>query len=398
LANHAPQGSAVCGHCGKVIDIGSKGRGRSLACFGLLAEWHYGTLATAPKVLDVLLLACALASSLSDVVKRFCFGFSHETARQAVAANLPGLDALTEGLLDALYLFGSRALRRREWGIAVDEHRDPFYGDRSAFGVSGGQKKHGTKYAYGYATACLVHLRHRLTVGLIALTGGERPHEVVAALLGQAQGRELRVRGVVLDSGFDSGDTLLLLQGRGLSYSVPLRKKGGGKNQRNALWDLEAGSVAEVSWKTDKGNRPVSTQAVVWRRRGEKDKKVYAFGGWGEAQARRQERRAALARRWYRARFGIETGYRQMRQAKARTSKKDVAYRLLLIGLALLLRQAWAWLTRQVARDQGLKPRAWVAALPLATMVRWLADSLQAIYREHKQIRLSSPLPQLTGF
>jgi hypothetical protein len=374
---------------------------RRLARQGLAEAlpWRdHGSLATAPKMSDVLLLAATLLSSLSAVVKRFAFGFSHETARQAVAANLPGLPELTNGLLDALYLFGSRGLRRREWVLAIDEHRDPFYGDRSAFGVTGGQKKHGTKYAYGYATACLVHFRHRLTVGLIALTGGERPHEVVAALLGQAEGRGLKIRGVVLDSGFDSGDTILLLQGEGLSYAVPLRKKGSSKNQRNALWGLEVGTLTEVSWRTDKGNRPVSTQAVVWRRPKEKEKKVYAFGGWGEREARRQQRRAALARRWYRKRFGIETGYRQMRQAKARTSKKDVAYRLLLIGVALLLRQVWVWLTHQVARDRRLKPSAWVAALPLAKLIGWLSDSLKSRYKEQKAIRLESPLPQLTGF
>lgn len=145
----------------------------------------YGRLATAQKILDVLLLAAALASSLSAVVKRFAFGFSHETARKAVDANLPALDELTQGLLDALYLFGSRALRRREWVVAIDEHRDPFYGDRSTEGVTGGQKKHGSKYAFGYATAVIVHLRRRYTVGLIALTGGEKPHQIVAALLGQ---------------------------------------------------------------------------------------------------------------------------------------------------------------------------------------------------------------------
>ena len=72
--------------------------------------------------------------------------------------------------------------------MAIDEHRTPFYGDRSAFGVTGGQKKHGTKYAYGYATAVLA-----------ALTGGEKPHEVVATLLAQMEARGLKIRGVVLD-------------------------------------------------------------------------------------------------------------------------------------------------------------------------------------------------------
>ena len=160
----------------------------------------YGRLATAEMLLDALLLAAALVSSLSAVLGRFAFGFGRETARKAIDSNLPDLPALTQGLLDALYLFGTRTLRRRRWVIAIDEHRCPFYGDRSTFGVTGGQKKHGSKYAFGYATAVLVHLRHRFTVGLIGLTGGEKPHEIVGALLAQIQKRGLKLRGVVLDS------------------------------------------------------------------------------------------------------------------------------------------------------------------------------------------------------
>ena len=50
----------------------------------------------------------------------------------------------------------------------------------------------------------------------------------------------------------------------------------------------------------------------------------------------------------YRRRFGIETGYRQMHQVRARTCSRNPALRLLLLGLAVLivnywvlLRQAW---------------------------------------------------------
>jgi hypothetical protein len=333
-----------------------------------------------------------LVSSLSAVVRRFRFGFSHETARQAVAANLPDLDALTTGLVDALYCFGSRALRRRAWVVALDEHRNPFYGDRSTPGVTGGQKKHGTKYAYGYATAVLVHHRHRFTVGLVALTGGEKPHEIVAALLAQLTARGLPLRGVVLDSGFDSGETLLLLQERQLSYTVPLRRKGNSNNRRNALWQLQVGTVTQAEWRTDQTNRPVSTQVVVLRRPTEKDKKVYAFGGWDAKQARSTAQRARLAKRWYRKRFGIETSYRQMNECKMKTTKKDVRYRLLLIGLALLLRQVWVWLTAQVACDRGLRPTAWVGELRLARLGEWLADLLKRKYKEEKVIRLGSPL------
>jgi Transposase DDE domain len=371
-------------------------RSRAHALLSRALPWRpYGRRLSAEALLDVLLLAAALGSSLFAVVRRFAFGFSHETARKAVDANLPGLAELTEGLLGALYCFGSRALRRRRWVVAIDTHLDPFYGDRRAACVIGGKKKQGTKYFYGYATASIVHHRRRYAVGLLALTGGEKPHQIVEALLGQMSSRGLQLRAVVLDAGFNSGDVLLLLQGRGLAYAVPLQRCGKGGNRRNACWELPAGTVTRVEWKTDKGGRPVSTQAVVAQRRGERDKKAYAFGGWGPAGAPEAARQARLARRWYRKRFGIETGYRQMRQGKARTSKKDAAYRLLLVGIGLLMRQLWVSLTAQLARDRGLRPTAWVGELPLRRAWEWLADLIKRKYKEDEGIRLSSPLTPL---
>src|SRR5262245_12202353 len=91
----------------------------------------YGRLVSARRLLDLLLLVAALRSSLSAVVRRFRFGFSHETARQAVAANLPGTAALTEGLVEARYSCGGRRWRQRRWDVALDLHYCPFYGDKA---------------------------------------------------------------------------------------------------------------------------------------------------------------------------------------------------------------------------------------------------------------------------
>jgi hypothetical protein len=353
-----------------------------------------GRRVSVPCLLRLLLLVAALRSSLSAVVRRFRFGFSHETARQAVAANLRGAEAvgrLTDGLVAVLNSFPPRA-RKRVWDVAIDEHHCPFYGDRGTPGVRGGQKKHGSKYHYSYATAALIHRRHRYAVGLLPLTGPIKPHEVVAALLGQLSRHGLRVRGVVLDSGFDSGETLLLLQRRRLSYAVPLRRKGKGSNRRNACFALPAGAVTWVEWVTERTRRRVRTRVVVERRPGEQGARVCAFGGWSAGEQRRVRRRAGRARRAYRRRFGIETSYRQMNQGKGLTTKKDVAYRLLLVGLALLLRQAWVYLSGQLARAWGLRPTQWARALPLRRLLEWLAGALQARHPEEKVIELGRPL------
>ena len=45
----------------------------------------------------------------------------------------------------------------------------------------------------------------------------------------------------------------------------------------------------------------------------------------------------------YRKRFGIETSYRQMNQARIRTCTRSPLLRLLFIGVALILRNLWVW-------------------------------------------------------
>lgn len=355
---------------------------------------RYGRRVCVTRLLDLLLLVAALRSSLSALVRRFRFGFCHETARQAVAANLPDLQHVQQGLLDALYAFGSRTLRRRRWDIAIDLHYCPFYGDRRTPGIVGGPKKHGRKHHYAYATAAVIHRRHRYTVGLMALEHKAKPHEVVAALLAQVHGRGIRVRGVALDSGFDSGETLLWLQGRDLSYVVPLRRKGRGRNRRNACFALPVGTLTEVDWVTEKSRRRVQTQAVVVRRAGERKVRVYAFGGWGVVAA---VWRARQAKRAYRRRFGIETSYRQMNEGKGRTTKKDVRYRLLLVGLALLLRQVWVWLVWQLARARRARPGQWLGEWPLARLLDWLRDEVRRRYKEERSIDLRPLLGEMAA-
>lgn len=376
-------------------------RSLARAALGRVRPWvGHGRRVTADRLLDRLLLVAALGSSLSAVVRRFAFGFGHETARQAVRVNLPGLDSLTAGLADALHAFGDRSWRQRRWDRAVDLHYCPFDGDRRTPPVVGGPHQQGTKYFDAYATAVLWHQQRRYTVGLLPVGGGQPPHRLLAAVLDQRHARGLRLRGVALDSGFDSGDTLRLLQQRGLSYVVPLRRKGKGPNARNAWFDRPHDQVFTARWTTERSRRPTRTRAVVGRRPHDGKVLVYAFEGWGVGAARsaaERARRARLARRKYRSRYGIETSYRQLNQGKGQTTAKDAGYRLLLVGLALLRRQAWVWLTAPLARRRGLDRRAWVGERPLARLLGWFAEALRRHYQERLVMELGQPLPMPEG-
>jgi hypothetical protein len=342
---------------------------------------------TVDHLLDLLLLMAASTSSLFATVRRF-FAFSHQTATLAVKANLPDRDdrdQLTRGLVTALYDVAafSRQDRQRQWMVAIDLHNVPYYGQPTR-DVVGGPKKQGTKQFFAYATAVLLHKRRRYTIALEPLLPDTKPHEIVRVILEQIAQKGLKIRGVTLDSAFDSGDTLLLLQERQLAYSVPLRRKGTGRNARNRCFEGRHRLVRWVEWTTDKTRRQVRTRTFLWK--GRAKTMVFAFQGWSGDRARNVHQQANQSRRLYRRRFGIETSYRQKNQAQARTTSRDPIYRLLLEGIAYLLRQVWVRLTEILARLSHAPPSAWISALPLQQLVDWLVDELTRLHPEPQEI------------
>src|SRR5206468_6957371 len=155
--------------------------------------------------------------------------------------NLPdrqNIDGLTRGLVTALYEVAafSRRDRRRNWMVAIDTHLIPYYGTPTP-DVVGGPKKQGTKWFFCYATAVLLHKRRRYTIALEPVFPKTKPHEIVRALLDQIVEKGLKIGAVTLDTAFDSGETLLLLQERNLAYSVPLRRIGTSSNARNRCFE-----------------------------------------------------------------------------------------------------------------------------------------------------------------
>jgi len=328
------------------------------------------------SVADLLRLLLIMASTgrslFATVVRRFTF--SHETARRAVRANLPTVAELTRSLVDSLHaaMQLSARDRRRHWTLAIDTHGVPYYGARTP-AVIGGPRKAGTKYSFGYATAVLTHRHRRYTVAVCPLSPGDKPHQIVERLLDQVSRTGLRIRGVALDSGFDSGDVLLLLQSRRLAYVVPLRRKGRGDNQRNRLFAGRDRLIRWAAWITDLSRRPVRTRTVLLRQ--PKRTMLLAFDGWNENRARSVHQQARHAHQTYRDRFGIETSYRQKNQAQPPTCSRDPAYRLLLQGVALLLRQAWVRLTAELAAAGHDRADGWVATLTLADVLEHLRQT-----------------------
>jgi hypothetical protein len=67
------------------------------------------------------------------------------------------------------------------------------------------------------------------------------------------------------------------------------------------------------------------------------------------------------------------------------------------VGLALLLRQVWVWLSGQLGQDRGLRPSQWLGILPLARLLDWLGDAVRQRYKEERVIELQQPLLDLAS-
>src|SRR5207244_13407579 len=88
----------------------------------------------------------------------------------------------------------------------------------------------------------------------------------------------------------------------------------------------------------------------------------------------------ARVRQTYRQRFGIESSYRQLNQARIRTSSRSPLLRLLFVGLALVLRNVYVWLHWEVlARKRRGKRRVDLKQLPLRAVLAWLVRVVEAV-------------------
>jgi len=96
----------------------------------------------------------------------------------------------------------------------------------------------------------------------------------------------------------------------------------------------------------------------------------------------------------YRRRFGIESSYRQLRQARARTATRSALVRLLYVGLALLLRNVWVWVHDEYLAERrrgGRVPH--LERLRFQTLLYWLARVAEAAFGVRDETAAEIPVP-----
>lgn len=351
---------------------------QSLIASGLLKD--HGWLCTAAVVWNVLLRAAARASSVYAACRDMAGAPSDQAVRNALRDCLPKkLKVLERRLNEALVSYVPKHVTRRAWRVAIDWHLTPYYGEpqESPNELYYGKPKQGTTKFHAYATACIVEYGHRYTLAVSWVRRHESNVTVLKRLLARIREIDVKIDYALLDRAFFNVPVVQFLQDENVPFVMPVMFRGRPPKKGRPPRGLHAIKRNKAGWyshtlKNGKQSAEVSVCVTYRTHRNRKDGKrvqqKLLFATWrvtGTPTNIRQE---------YRKRFGIESSYRQMRQAKIYTCTRDPHLRLLFIVLALLLRNVWAYIhATYLAEGRGPAMTLHLERLRFRRMLDWLA-------------------------
>jgi hypothetical protein len=360
---------------------------------------------TVRVVVLVLFCACSRLCSITAACFSLALAPSRETVRQAVLRDLPARDELLRRLNRALSCEVPRYLRKCPQQVAMDLVLIPYHGQPmlDAAEVYRSQAKSGTSHFHAYATAYVNYRGQRYTLALTYVERGEKLQEVLKRLLGRLSALGVRVRLLLLDRGFWSVAVIRYLQAARKPFLMPVvlrgRKDGHpqGPSGTRVFATRKCGGWDEYTVTAADGKTARVSICVhcrnyngQWGRHG-RQALVYAFWGLEPSSTR-------WVRETYRRRFAIETSYRQGHQGRARTSTRNPLVRLLLVGVALVLRNVWVWLHYFVlSTPRRGSRRLNLERLPLKAMLLWLQHQAEDELGRRDHVLSERPMPQGFG-
>lgn len=362
----------------------------------------FSATCSAALVFTVLLAAAGQCASIAATCFRLEQAPSEQTIYNALNEILPDYAELERRVNRTLRANLPKNLRRRRQRLAIDLTLIPYHGQPEAAlqEIYRSQAKHGTSHFHAYASLYVVCRGQRFTVALIWVQQSQPMKEVVQRLLVWGRRAGVRPQLLLLDRGFYSVAVIGYLKRARVPFLMPAVARG----RRPAEGQPASGIRAFKLWKRggwgehtlDNGRRREKVKIAVycgnyrgqWQRHG-RYAWVYAYWGFRPGSAR-----------WladtYRTRFGIETSYRQMNQARIKTSTRSPLNRYLYVALALILRNMWVWLHWEVLSTPRRGPRRLnLPRLTLEGMLVCMVHAIEALLGICERFVTERPLPKL---
>ena len=347
-----------------------------------------GTKCVAEVLVRIVLFAASRVTSIEDACLRLKNVPKGDATRAALARGLPRLPTLTRRVNEALQaLIPGRAFRKSKRGqrLAIDLTLIPYHGKpfRKVRKIYRGEAKSGTTHFHAYATCYLVHHGRRFTVAALYVQKGTPLEKVVSELLEIAKNAGIRPRLLLLDRGFFQASVVSYLQQSCTPFLMPMTMRGRkpthpkGPSGTYIFTVKKRSGWSQYTW-TGRNKKEVTVSVCMARvsssRGNGKVTLAYAYGGFQPCSTK-----------WvcttYRERFGIESSYRQMNQARIYTCTRNPLLRFFYVAVALILRNVWVWfhyLHLSAPRRGGREIRLF--RMRFRTMLHWILHVIEAFY------------------
>jgi hypothetical protein len=375
----------------------SSGEVHSWALSGLVQARllkDHGWRCTAIVVLNIVLRAAARCISISAACRDLAKAPSDQAMMTALEEGIPKtLSVLESHLNECLTGKLPARMRRHPWQVAIDFHLEPYYGQpyKSRNEIYYGKARQGTKSFHAYASACIVEYGHRYTVALTWVRRHESKVVVLRRLVARIREIGLKIRRVLLDREFFNVAVIDLLQQEKLPFLMPVVIRGRAPKKGRRVTGLRWIKRQRAGWysHTMKNGKTQVTFPVC-----------VAYGKPKKPKTRKHSKKAKPKgpkllycawgvygcptdlRELYRDRFGIETSYRQMRQARIYTCTRNPYIRLFFMAIGMILRNLWVWIhATRLADGAGLTLTVRLERLRFTRMLDWIIQ--EVIFQYH---------------
>jgi putative transposase len=337
-----------------------------------------GYCCTTDMIFDVLMKASAECSSLEAVCADLEQVADSNTMREYLNKALPVKELREqERQVNQALAHGIPArMVRKGIEVAIDFHDEPFYGKQEGTRAvtCSGQAKKGTTHFVRIATAYVIWRQVRLTLAVHFVLPGETALEVLKILLKRLKSLDFEAKILYLDKGFAATPIVnyLLRQHQPAIIANPIRGKKGGTR---ALCCGRKSYITDYTF-TDGTQATLAMKAsLVPDRTGKLRRKWLSFIvillDWSPDKVYQS----------YRRRFGVECSYRLLRRVRATTTSRNPALRFFLLGIGLILTNAWVFLRWEFARLLSRGPqRVDETRLRLHRFSRLLIRSIEDLY------------------
>jgi DDE family transposase len=352
----------------------------------------HGPKCTPTVVWSLVLRAAARLTSVWAACRDLANAPSQQAVFDALEAGLPRtLPVLEKRLNGALTTSWSSRLQRPRWQIAIDWHLIPYYGQAqwSRNELYRYKRQKGTTHFHAYATACIVQYGQRYTLALTWIRRHESMVTVLQRLLLRLREMAVKIRLLLMDRAFFNTPVMALLQGEHIPFLMPVAIGGRRPKKRN-------------SRGVKKGLRWLKRQKAGWypytlkNRQEEASFMVcVAYRTYHHRTKRKRRQQKLLFAAWrvrgtpteirerYRKRFGIESSFRQLRQARIYTCTRNPHLRLVFVAVALLLRNLWVWIHATIlAEGRGPTMTLRLHLLRFKQLLEWIAHAVLAILHD----------------